>query len=1043
MSELFDDDPRATPPPTRASGGRSRALLITAVVVVVAIFALTAFASIYTDRMWYQSVGYGQVFSTMLWTKIALFLVFGVVLGGTAALNMYLAYRFRPLFRPTSREQSNLDRYRDVVTPIRVWLVAGGAVVLGAFAGTSGLSHWRTFLLWRNGGTVGDEDAYFNKDIGFYLFDLPWWHFVVDFLMATLVIAILAAVVTHYLYGGIRLQATHDRFSGSAQAQVSVLLGLFVLAKGVDYYLDRFDLVVQKNGLFTGMNYTGENAVLPAKNILMVVAVICAVLFFVNVWRRTWQLPSVGLALLALSAVLIGMIFPAAVQQFQVKPSEADREEPYIQANIDATQAAYDLQDADLQSYPPSTALPDRTAYDQFFSTIPLVDPQRVSRTFESIQQENRYYSVPEVLDVDRYNIEGNDRALVLAVRELNQGGMPEDARNWSNLHTVYTHGNGVIAAYANQRDAADGRETVVDGEAASGDESAEAADTGSGGLEWAQGINTDENDLTQALGEFEGRIYYGEQSPDYSVVGKSGDRDVELNLPIPGSDLGTSTTFDGPGDADAGNTFNQLMFAIKFGEPNFLLSGRVNDNSKVLFNREPQQRVEKVAPWLTVDSDAYPVVVPGEGDEQGRILWVLDGYTTTDRYPNAQRESFESMIDDALQVNDGLQTVPTDEINYMRNAVKATVDAYTGEVTLYAWDDDDPILDAWRKAFPGTVEDRDEMPEALLQHVRYPEDLFKVQRYQYARYHVEGASDWYENNDRWQVPTDPQSSSRFQAPYRLFVQDPDADAGSTGSFSLTSVYVPFGRNNLASFVSVNSDATSDDYGKMSVLRVEGAEDASEDSSQARGPGQVANDFQSDQEVRDALLPFTGTNSEADVQYGNLLTLPVSDGFMYVQPVYVQRTSSESAYPELRLVLTKYGNRVGVGSSFQAALTNLFDGATTTPPPNSGTPEEPGEDPTEGPTDGPSTPPTDQTVEQLQEQLQTNLDAAIAASTRAQQRLQAGDAVGYAEAVAEVQTSLGLVADLQDQIDERTGAGGQEPSAGPRDDPSSAAPSGD
>jgi uncharacterized protein len=1022
VSELFDDDPRAARP-ARTSGGRSRALLITLGVLVVAVFGLTGFASIYTDRLWYQSAGYGQVFSTMLWTRVVLFLVFGALLGGAVALNIYLAYRFRPLFRPSSREQSNLDRYRDVVTPIRTWLVAGIAVVVGAFAGASGLSNWQTYLLWRNGPDVEATDAYFDKSIGFYIFDLPWYHFVTDFVMATMVISLVAAVVTHYLYGGIRLQASHDRLSGSAQAQLSVLLGLFVLAKGVDYYLDRFDLVTEDNRLFTGMNYTAENAVLPAKNILMVVALLCAVLFFLNVWRRTWQLPSVGLALLALSAILIGMIFPAIVQQFQVKPSEPDKENDYIQANIDATRQAYALTDVAEEDYPASTSLPDSAAYDAFFRTIPLVDPQLVSETFENIQQENRYYSVSQVLDVDRYEIDGTDRALVLGVRELDQDGLPDDARNWSNLHTVYTHGNGIIAAYANQRDRLNGREAeVVD------------TGTGDGGLEWAQGINPDENDLADEYGDFESRIYYGEQSPDYSVVGQTEDRDVERNLPVPGSELGdaTSTTFDGPGDATVGSAFNQLMFALKFGEPNFVLSGRVNDNSKVLYNREPQERVEKVAPWLTVDSDAYPVLLPGQDGEEGRIVWVLDGYTTTDRYPNAQRESFETMIDDAQQVDNVLQTVPTDEINYMRNAVKATVDAYTGEVVLYAWDEQDPLLQAWRNVFPGSVRDKDEIPEALLDHLRYPEDFFKVQRYQYARYHVTGASDWYNNSDRWQVPTDPQQTSRYQAPYRLFTQaGPDADASP--QYSLTSVYVPFGRNNLASFVSVNSDATSEGYGQISVLRIEGADDASEDSEQARGPGQVANDFQSDGDVQRALLQYTQQGSGADVDYGNLLTLPVNDGFLYVQPVYVARSTTTAAYPQLQLVLSKYGGDVGVGTTFQESLQDLFGGTTTSP----GT-EEPGtggEDPGTG--GQPGTEPPDDTLT-LQEQLDRELDRAITASEAAQAALAAQDQVGYAQALVDVQDALEEVARLRNLIDGGGTAASAGSTGGPTDAPTDA-----
>ncbi len=1000
MSDLFDDDPRdPRNGGTRTAPRRSRALLITGVILVLFILGLTGFASIYTDRLWYRSAGYGQVFSTLLWTRIGLFLAFGALLGGAVAANIYLAYRFRPLFRPSSREQTSLDRYRDVVTPIRTWLVVGIGVVVGAFAGTSGMGHWRTYLLWRNGVDFGATDPYFKRDFGFYVFDLPWYHFVIDFVMATMVVALLAALAVHYLYGGIRLQATHDRLSGPAQVQLSVLLGLFVLAKGVDYYLDRFDLVTQKNKLFTGMNYAADNAVLPSRNILVGVALICAVLFFVNVWRRTWQLPSVGLALLVLSAVLLGMIWPAIVQQFQVDPSEADKEAPYIEKNIDATQAAYDIEDVETTSLSPddsgSTLDPELLTST---TSVPLIDPQLVSPAFENLQQQRGYYSVAPVLDVDRYEIEGEQRALVLGVRELDQDGLSDDARNWSNLHTVYTHGNGVIAAYANQRDR-DDKATQPTGDEASNEPQQ---------IEWAQGLTT-QDDLSEAVGDFESRIYYGEQSPEYSVVGKveEGDDDVELNLPVPGSDLGESTTYDGAGDADVGGVFNQTMFAIKFGEPNFLLSERVNSGSKVLFERNPQDRVEKVAPWLTVDSDAYPAVV------DGRILWVLDGYTTTDRFPNSQRESFDTMIDDALQVDTGLQTLPTDEINYMRNAVKATVDAYTGEVSLYAWDESDPLLEAWRSAFPDTVKDKDEMSTELLEHIRYPEDLFKVQRYQFARYHVEEANDWYENNDRWAVALDPEATSTFQAPYRLFVGGPDPD-----NFALTSVYVPFNRNNLASFVRVNSDATSSDYGKMNVLELANADEENE-SQQTPGPGQVANEFSNTTKINDILLSL---RNNAQVTFGNMLTFPIGDSLMYVQPLYAQNQSANASYPELRYVLVRYGENIGYGQNLQAAIRNAFDvtdegsgtgtddpSETTPPPSSSGTP-------TPTPTE-----PGGQSPQQLLDQA---LDDAIAAFDAAEAARQAGDFTEYARQLEVAEDALRDAARYRDQV-EAAGGGGQ------------------
>jgi uncharacterized membrane protein (UPF0182 family) len=969
MSELFDDDPRSTVPPERPIPRRSRALIITAVVVVLGFFALTTIAAIYTDRLWFRDGGYGEVFSTLFWTKTGLFLFFAALMAAAVGVNGYLAYRMRPLFRPHSPEQTGLDRYRDAVTPIRTWLLVGASLVLGAFAGSSAVGEWRNYLLWRNGVPFRREDAYFHKDISFYVFDLPWLHYLVDFTMAVTVVALMAAALVHYLYGGIRLQTSHDRLSGAAQAQLSVLLGVFVLAKAADYWLDRFDLVSQSGGLVTGMTYTDDHAVLPAKNILMGIAVICAVLFFLNVWRRTWLLPSVGLALLVLSAVLLGLIWPGIVQQFQVKPSEADRENSYIEKNIEATRAAYDLGNVETTGYEDNTSVASGqlAALDGQTSSVPLVDPQLVQQTFEQNQQARSYYSVADVLDVDRYRIEGTDRALVLGVRELDQSGINDSDRNWSNLHTVYTHGNGVIAAYANQRPVDDTTERTS--------------------IQWAEGYPTsDEPEAQHALGKYETRVYFGEQSPDYSIVGKKANgSDVELNLKDPdgtGDAQDEKTTYTGKGGVPVGSFFNQLMYAVKFGDPNFLLSGRVYDTSEVLYNRTPRERVEKFAPWLTVDSDPYPAVV------DGRIQWILDGYTTTDRYPGSERESFREMTDDSLQDATGLRALPTDEINYMRNAVKATVDAYDGTVRLYAWDEGDPILQAWRNAFPGTVQSRAEIPDALLDHLRYPEDLFKVQRYQFARYHVTDSGDFYQGNNRWEVPEDPDVKGHLQPPYRLFVDQPTGDAGSRGTFSLTSVFTPYRKHNLAAFVSVDSDATSPTYGQMRVLQLP--------DTTTPGPGLIANEFASNNDVRDALLKFQ--SGGAPPLFGNLLTIPVADGLIYVEPVYAVRAGSTSGYPILQYVLVSYGGEVGIAPTLHGALADVLgQDATAVAPENAGNGNGGDERGNAG---------------TLSNQVRAKLQAAEDAFTAADRAFQQGDTTTWAAKTAEGRTLVAEAFDL-------------------------------
>jgi len=982
VSDVFDGGDGRGRPQQRAASDvvpprRSRALLITAAVLIVGFFVLTTFAAIWTDRQWFAAVDYPRVFSTMFWTRVGLFVAFAALMGLFVGVNMALAYRFRPMFRVPSPEQTGLDRYRAAITPIRVWLVVGVSVLLGLFAGTSSTGQWRAFMLWRNGGSFGDTDPYFDRDIGFYVFDLNWYHYLVDSLMAFAVVALLMAALVHYLYGGIQLQGQHDRLTGAAQVQLSVLLGLFVLAKAVDYWLDRFDLVTDSGGLITGMTYTGQNAVLPGKNILMGIAVICAVLFFLNVWRRTWMLPSVGLALLVLSAVLIGMIWPTIVQQFRVKPSEADREAPYIKENIESTRAAYDLEDIEVEPFSSQLTADGKLGeLEQQTASVPLVDPLVVNRTFEQVQQVRAYYSVADVLDVDRYDIDGTERALVLGVRELDQSGIAEGDRNWNNLHTVYTHGNGMIAAYANQR-----------GE----DDSTETSD-----LQWAEGQQADENALSELDPEgYESRVYFGEMSPSYSVVGKAGEgsSDVELDLGnAANADEGQTTTYDGKGGVPVDNLFSELMYAVRFGEPNFLLSGRVHENSKVLYHRAPDERVERVAPWLTVDRDPFPAVV------DGRIVWILDGYTTTDRFPQAEAESLETMTDDALSQDDPFGTLPTDEVNYVRNAVKATVDAYDGTVNLYAWDEDDPMLEAWRGAFPGTVQDREDIPDELLQHMRYPEDLFKVQRYQFARYHVTDAGEFYQGNDRWEVPEDPYAEDRYQPPYRLFVDDPTTPGDQT--WSLTSTFTPYTKNNLAAFLSVNSDATSEDYGRMRALQLP--------NEQTPGPGLIANEMASSDNVRRELQAFN--IGETTPNFGNLLTLPVNEGLMYVQPVYATRQLSEASYPILQFVIVSYGNEVGIGDSLVEALADVLgvdpDSVTEPPPPSDGG-------------DGGNQPPPNQSPEEqiasLLRQAQAAFDAADAAYRR-------GDPVAAAEQQERARRFIDQAVALSEEVDGASGA---------------------
>ena len=972
MSDFFADQPggageggapagRTTTAPRGPR--RPRPLLLTVVVVGLVVIGFSLFSGIWTDKLWFSSLGYGEVFSTLIWTRVLLFVVFGLLMAAVVGVNLYLAFRLRPVFRPHSAEQANLERYREIVTPMRRLLLVGVSVVFGIFAGVSATGKWRTFLMWRNGEDFGRADPYFRKDIGFYVFSLPWFHFLVDFAMTALFTALLLAAVVHYLYGGIRLQSASDKVSGAAQAQLSALFGLFLLLKGVDYWLDRFDLTSQTGGLVTGMTYTRENSVLPSKNILMFIAVICALLFFANIVRRTWLLPGVGLALFAISAVLLGGVWPGLMQRFQVKPDEPDKESAYIGKNIQATRSAFGLDDTTVSEYNAQTEL-SPTQLNADAASLPgirLVDPQLVSDTFEQLQQVRGYYRVPGVLDVDRYNIDGRERDMVVAAREMNIDGLPDAQKKWANEKTVYTHGYGLIAAYGNQRDAADQPVNNDGGAPVFAEEQ----------LPPKGQISDIQPDKT-----YRGQIYFGENSPTYSIVGKApGGKDVELDIPQ-GSDPGqsTNTTYDGKDGVGVGGIFNKLLYAVKFGDANIVLSSRVNENSKILYDRSPRERVQKVAPWLTVDSDALPTVV------DGKMVWLLDGYTTSDKYPLAEKKSLQEMTSDAVSPRSAYATLPTDQINYMRNAVKATVDAYDGTVTLYEWDSSDPILKTWEKAFPGVVKKKSEIPADILSHMRYPEDLYKVQREMLASYHVLDPKAFYEGNDKWDVPQDTSASTRKQPPYRLSVA---TKSGEDPVFSLTSVYVPQKKSNLAAFMSVGADAADPKtYGKFQILRLP-------DNTQVPGPGQIANQFQRDDQVASQLLAFK--RADVTARYGNLLTLPVGGGLLYVQPLYTVREGGSGNYPGLTFVLVSFGNEVGIGPTLSAALQDVLgrSGTDTTTPATGG---DSGGD--AGSTTGGDT--QDLPVNALR-----LLQQADQKFTAADKALKAGDLQAYAQAVDE------------------------------------------
>jgi uncharacterized protein len=941
----------------------------TLVILGVIILAITLAAQLWTEVLWYDSVGFTTVFRVELFTKGGLFVVCGLLTAAVVASSMLIGYRTRPVYPPISAEQQNLDHYRELLEPLRKLATVSAPAVLGVFAGSAGASQWQTFLLWSNRVPFGSKDAQFDLDIGFFVFTLPWLRFIVGFLTMVLVLGVLAAAVTHYVYGGLQLQSKGERTTREARIHLSLLLAALVLVRAGSWWLDRYSLTTKDSRLITGLLYTDQHAVMPTKAILAVAGVMCAGLFVATIWTHSWRLPAVGVGSLIVLAIIAGGIYPAMVQAFKVKPSEKSLEAPFLDRNIQATRAAYGLAGAQVQPYK-ATTQPSRGQLRNDTATIPgirLVDPSVVSPTFKQLQAVKSYYQFPDALDVDRYTLNGRLNDTVVAVRELDLAGVPAGQRNWVNDTTVYTHGFGLVAAYGN-RSGDDGQPVF-----------------------YQQNIPP-----VGPLGAFEPRIYFGESSPQYSIVGgPAGGPKKELDYPDSSPTGQQNNTYAANGGVSIGGMAPKIAYALKYRELKILLSDTVNSESRLLDHRTPRERVERVAPWLTLDGNSYPAVV------DGRVKWIVDGYTTSANYPYSKLQQIDNATSDSVTERaSSVQALAAGQVNYIRNSVKATVDAYDGSVKLYAWDDKDPMLQAWSKAFGGTVSPISEISADVMSHVRYPEDLFKVQRSLMAKYHVTDAGAFYNGQDYWTVPEDPTQEQRTvdQPPYYLSIAMPGQ---KSPSFSLTTTFKPQGdRPVLAGFMAVDSNAGNvagkprAEYGVLRLLELPR-------DTTVKGPGQVQNDIESSNTPSPrftlTLSQFLNNNRTqgSQVDLGNQLTLPVGGGLLYVEPIYV-RAKTGSSFPLARAIVVAFGNQLAWSDTLNGALDGLFGGSSGAGAPDSGNIPIPAPSPGGTGTGGTTSDPA----------LKAALAEAQKALTDGQDALKKGDFAAYGEAQKRLQAAI-------------------------------------
>ena len=945
--------------------GRGRIVLIVALILVfLLLISVRAIASFYTDYLWFKSIGQTTVWRGVLGTKIVLAVVFIALFFALMWINLLIADRLAPRFRPAGPEEELIERYHELVGGrtglVRIAVSALFALIAGA--GASG--EWNEWLLFRNHQSFGVSDPQFHKDVGFYVFQLPFINFVVGWMFAAFTIIFIVTAVEHYMNGGIRVQTPVQRVTPQVKAHLSVLLAVLALIKLVGYYYQQFSLTTSTRGTVDGATYTDVHVQLRAIQLLALISFAAAILFIANIWMRGWVLPALGVGLWALIAVLAGGILPALVQRFQVQPAESSKERPYIQRNIDATRQAYGLDDSHMQvvDFKNDNALSSRdivgnSGIASTIENVRLWDPAAnlTPKTFTALQRVLGYYDIKDV-DVDRYVIGGQETQVNIATRELNTGSVPQ--QSWEATHLAFTHGYGVVAAPSN-------------------------AQTSTGQPSFTlKDIPVSANPDVPVT---EPDIYFGEGLDGYVIVNTKR-QEIDFQR-ADGNDQ--FRAYSGKDGVNIGSFVNKIAFALRFGDINPLVSGNLTGSSKILINRSVRARLQAVAPFLSFDGDPYPVVV------DGRVKWIDDAYTTTDAYPYSQR----GITDDVG--NSGLGGT----FNYVRNSVKAVVDAYDGSVTLYVVDHNDPIARAYQKAFPKLFTN-DAMPGELQAHLRYPEEIFRVQTNMWGRYHQTDPDTFYNQSNGWTVAPDPGQQLQAGgatatttpadngannangttappqakggiAPYYQLMQLP---GDTKQSFVLLRSFVPVRGNGqqMTAFMVASSDPGS--YGQLRTFTTDG---------EPPSPGQVALTMSSDPDVAQLQTLLGVATGGSDLLFGNLLTIPINQSLLYVRPVYVQ-AHSNNAIPLLQRVVVEFNSHVAVGPTLGQALRQLAEFADL--------PQLPNELPIPGGPTPPATPnnpgssssssPPNQTVAQLLADANASMDAANAALT-------AGDLATY------------------------------------------------
>jgi len=828
-------------------------------IILLVVIIVGAIASIYIDLIWFKSVQYVAVFWKILLTKGIVMLFFAAAFFILSFINLSFARRFAPEFQveisQDEFERPEIQLYKSLQNiQVNKKFVFWFSLIVALFMGFSESSSWEKILIYLNRTSFGINDPIFSKDIGFYMFSLPFWEFVRNWLSFALTFITVVVAAIYVIKKAVKYEYKKFIIETPVKMHLSLLIGLILILKSWQYWLNAFKILYSTRGVIFGAGYADTHATLLALRVLMVLALVCAALFFVTARKENWKLPALGLAVLIGVSILMGGIYPEIIQRAVVLPNEGTKERPFILNNIEATRVAYGLDKIKEEEFPvkEEISFEDIEKNDDTIRNIRLWDWRPIKQTLKQIQAIRLYYDFNSV-DVDRYHFNGNYQQVMVSPRELDKDKIPEQARTWVNEVLTYTHGYGVVVNPVNKISGEGLPELLIKD------------------IPPVSSVN-----LTITRPE----IYYGEITKGYVIV-----KTKAKEFDYPKGDENVYSTYAGNGGMPVSSLWRRILFSIKYSNMQILLTTNLTPDSRIMINRNIQERVNKVAPFLGYDKDPYIVI-----SKEGKLFWMQDAYTISSNYPYS------------TPVKGGY-------FNYIRNSVKVVIDAYNGTMDFYIIDQKDPVVNVYQNIFPQLFKNFDQMPDDLKEHIRYPKDLFQIQAELYSTYHMMDPDVFYNKEDYWNTPNEIYAENEIRMePYYIVTRLPGHEREE---FILMTPFTPSTKNNMIAWLAAKNDQP--DYGNLIVYKFP-------KEKLIFGPMQIEARIDQDSEISQQLTLWGQKGST--VIRGNLLVIPVEKSIIYVEPLYLRAETGE--IPELKRVIVSNGSDVVIGNNLEDALEKLF-----------------------------------------------------------------------------------------------------------------------